>query len=90
MTTNHTPAPWTTAPCSHGGLILRRGSGLTDHEQPFLQIMPEADALLIAAAPDLLSAAKALLGGGFDREDSERADAFFEMLAQAVAKAEGN
>lgn len=49
---SHTPGPWGLKPCSHGGLILLR-DGIT---QSHLQIAPEADARLIAAAPDLLAA----------------------------------
>jgi hypothetical protein len=58
---NHTPGPWTTEPCSNGGLILRRGGGLEEHRQPFLQVLPEADARLIAAAPEMLATLKRLL-----------------------------
>jgi len=61
--TKHTPGPWTLAPCSHGGLILRRGpSDLKNrHPQSSLQIVPEADAHLIAAAPELYAALEDLL-----------------------------
>lgn len=46
---------------------------------------PEAE----GNADALLLAAKAVLNGPFEREDSEFADALFEELRQAVAAAEG-
>lgn len=59
----HTPGPWKLHPCSNGGLLLRRGDqmGRNTHIQSSLQILPEADAHLIAAAPELLEAAKTVL-----------------------------
>lgn len=54
----HTKGPWELAPCSNGGFILRRGDthGKNKHPQSHLQIVPEGDARLIAAAPYLLDA----------------------------------
>lgn len=78
----HTPGPWTLGPCSHGGLLLQRGmmqSGRFVHPQHSLQIVPEADAYLIAAAPDMLEALK-LIACGADGPMTARA---------AIAKAEG-
>lgn len=53
----HTPGPWTLKPCSNGGMILVRGDGTAQgHVQSHLQIVPNEDARLIAAAPDMLAA----------------------------------
>jgi hypothetical protein len=61
----HTPGPWRLEPCSHGGKILRRGDEdaplMARHPQGGLQIVPEADAHLIAAAPELLEALREAL-----------------------------
>lgn len=51
----HTPGTWKTSPCSSGGLYVFRGK-LGD-PQYSVQIYPEQDAYLFAAAPDLLRAA---------------------------------
>lgn len=83
----HTPGPWTLAPCSHGGLILRRGDaiGRDTHIQSSLQILPEADAHLIAAAPDLLQACKVAFVALAAPEWGEVQD----QIRAAIAKAEG-
>jgi hypothetical protein len=52
----HTPGPWHTSPCSHGGLIVIR-EGIS---QSHVQIVPEADARLFAAAPALADALREL------------------------------
>lgn len=99
---SHTPGPWRLEPCSHGGLILRRGDDngplMSRHPQGGLQIVPEADARLIAAAPDLLEAcrfvAKWLCD---DRPIGERESRGFNpkfvkannAVLAAIAKAEG-
>jgi hypothetical protein len=54
---SHTPGPWHTSPCSHGGLIVIR-DGIS---QSHIQIVPEEDARLIAAAPALADALRDLL-----------------------------
>lgn len=56
----HTPGPWRTLPCPHGGLIVVRGAA-GGHMQSHVQIVPEADARLFAAAPELLEACKDVL-----------------------------
>lgn len=101
----HTPAPWTLQPCSHGGQLLRRGAftdGRMTHPQPSLQIVPDADAHLIAAAPDLLEALRELrinanrlcdrqLGGTYEddcRRSLKAAEAAIDK-ALGLAKAEG-
>jgi hypothetical protein len=58
--TEHTPGPWTVVPCSYGGMLLQRGEKelRNRHPQGSLQIVPEADAQLMAASPDLLEALK--------------------------------
>ena len=53
----HTPGPWRTQPCPAGGLVLLRGDG---HTQQPLQVVPAADAELMADAPALLDALEAL------------------------------
>ena len=53
-----TPRPWVLLDCSHGGKLLVR-----EHNAPqsHLQIVPTADAYLIAAAPALRDALYELL-----------------------------
>jgi|SRR5271157_2821578 len=46
----HTPGPWTLLDCANGGKIVRRDEAYQN------QIVPTADAYLIASAPDLLEA----------------------------------
>lgn len=62
----HTKGPWTLKPCSNGGMLLIRGDEKASiserHIQSHLQILPSEDAYLIAAAPDLLAALKAIAG----------------------------
>lgn len=80
----HTPGPWTLAPCSHGGAILRRGTEERgNHPQTHLQIVPIEDARLIASAPDLLIALRALLASHPDSPMAEQA-------RRVIAKAEGS
>ena len=57
MPATHTPAPWTVTD-QHSDYVMsvvRRGNGMSD-----LQTGSEADAALIAAAPDLLAALKGM------------------------------
>lgn len=72
MSAEHTPGPW----------------GIDDPLSPARHEEAEANARLIAAAPDLLAACKALLDvslqGGAQARYQARADAI-----EAIAKAEG-
>ena len=64
QTAKHTPGPWRVSPCSNGGLILIRADGKHGaHPQTHLQILPEEDAKLIAAAPELLEALRNCVDG---------------------------
>lgn len=49
---------------------------LTAHERKLLGVLA-----------DLVRASEAVLDGGFEREDTERTDALFECLGQAVDEA---
>ena len=82
-TASHTPGPWTLEQCSHGGLILVRG-GYT-HPQPMLQIVPKADARLIAAAPEMLAALQAVLSEWREGYGLKCVD----QVRTAIAKAAG-
>ena len=59
----YTPGPWMLQDCSNGGMILLRPPlpGQKHAVQSHLQILPQADARLIAAAPELLEACKEML-----------------------------
>ena len=52
MNMQHTPAPWTLDPCASGWMLISNGQDIT--AKPF--DARDADARLIAAAPDLLAA----------------------------------
>jgi hypothetical protein len=77
----HTPGPWTLDKAAGGWLLLSNGSDVTT--EPF--DCADADARLIAAAPELLDALRYLL------ENAEAAGWSEMMLSgarAAVAKAE--
>ncbi len=80
----HTPKPWTLQKSSQGALILCR-PGIT---QDFLQIHPEADAYLIAAAPDLLSALEDYVALDESTPGAE-AEPVFAQARAAIDKAKG-
>lgn len=86
MTSKFTPGPWETDKGSvHGWTVY--GPAVDEYADPgelavIAEGMREGDAHLIAAAPDLLLAVKALLHG----DDAKKARALAEA---AVARAEG-
>jgi hypothetical protein len=89
---SHTPGPWALQECSHGGAILIRGQ-YGEHHQSHLQIVPVADARLIAAAPELLEALRYVVKVR-KLECSTHADGFDDICAYckiraAIAKATG-
>ncbi|WP_434706882.1 hypothetical protein J3Q07_08190 [Pseudomonas sp. D4-18] len=60
-TQKHTPAPWTVREVSHSNVPGQRAFAIDfneDQEQVVDWVYEEADAKLIAASPDLLSAAQ--------------------------------
>jgi hypothetical protein len=98
MTTKHTPGPWAVRPDKRGPCIvgmdpdypgLPRYVGILDSAWDD----KEANARLIASAPELLEAARMglqalaiLESNGLDTEQDEKDKAFIQ---QAIAKAEG-
>jgi hypothetical protein len=80
MANEHTKGPWGLLPCSHGGLILTRDGCRQSH----VQIIPEADARLMAAAPDLLAACTDLLQSAVCCKPS-----LIDAIERAVIKATG-
>lgn len=90
---NHTPAPWTVREVTHSNVPGQRAFAIDfneDQEQVVDWVYEEADAKLIAAAPDLLSIA--LRWAALDRQwhpdryESEKAELLRDTKA-AVAKA---
>ncbi len=88
----HTPGPWELHETSSGGAIVSRG------QVQSLQVVPVADARLIAAAPDLLESSADLLGWierqlvptYSDRKPiPENLEAAILKTKAAIAKAEG-
>ncbi|RBB97509.1 hypothetical protein C3E97_027725 [Pseudomonas sp. MWU12-2115] len=90
----HTPAPWTVREISHSNVPGQRAFAIDfndDQEQVVDWVYEEADAKLIAAAPDLLSIAKrwAALDAQWhpDRYESEKAELLRDtraIIAQAT------
>ena len=97
MTTKHTPGPWTTYNPSTAQLYysLRITSETDGHDVAAL--IPngknaerwEANARLIAAAPDLLAALDEMLGDAETMNAPYRNDAICERARAAIAKATG-
>ena len=89
----HTPGPWTTRECTHGGLLVQRGqieAGRFTHPQHSLQIVPVEDALLIAAAPELLAALKLIVRThAISCEGEDCGIGGIDLAVAAIAKAEG-
>lgn len=94
MTDQHTPGPWTFAehPEGRAGVRLPRGPMIARCEAMFGRPHVsgsewEANALLIAAAPDLLAAARAMVDA--TERDQHFIGVEHDALVAAIAKAEG-
>lgn len=88
---SHTPGPWIHAPLSDA-IITPRGVAVAEPPDGYDEEQWQADAALIAAAPDLLDALKALrknvdvdLSGYWTESTSN----FMQQADAAIAKAEG-
>ncbi len=90
----HTPGPWHVNPRRLGtveatdefgtDVIATMGGGTSGH--------PVANAVLIAAAPDMLNAleqAGAYVGTALGTEDDEEAQQLFDVIYSAIRKAKG-
>ncbi len=80
MSEQHTPGPWHAKPSMHGKKYKYVQIG-KDESYTTLEVLP-ADARLIAAAPDLLEALRAVVSVA-DRKTVE-----FDKAHAAIAKAE--
>jgi hypothetical protein len=85
-----TPGPWTTSPCSNGGRLVHRGDPLDRHKHvQTIQVLPEADAYLIAAAPELHEAlleAIAIIEGRPRRSPYVAVDHWRAVIARAEGR----
>lgn len=83
----HTPGPWALDPCASGWTLIANGQDITS--EPFDAC--DADARLIAAAPELLEALQALVGeadlGELDHDDETRE--LIERARDAIERATG-
>lgn len=89
MNTTHTPGPWTLGDESNplvfspaAGAYVAQVLAYTDGDTGTLRAGVDADARLIAAAPDLLAALQTLQNMGLGREA-------FAICKAAIAKATG-
>lgn len=91
----HTSGPWEVVPNSSGGMTLIRGNNVDRrlrHPQTHLQIVPDEDAMLIAASPELLAVAQAVVSwyensGSTDPDrKSVGSDDLWHMAKKAIAK----
>ena len=57
---SHTPGPWSVTKASNGGKLVKRGVN-PDLSVQSLQVFPDADAHLMAAAPELIASVSELL-----------------------------
>jgi hypothetical protein len=91
----HTPGPWSVQDyfdeftvLAHGNKDRQYVANITKGAEVYFQRQSEANAQLIAAAPELLEAAKELLS--FISLDTENRRDAIAALANAIAKAEGS
>lgn len=100
--TKHTPGPWKAVNrqyhsrlgiCDDWGVVSERGDDLLElfgndgYDEP-REIPAEANAHLIAAAPNMLEALQYVVGNGFLPEGGDERSALSRCRA-AIAKAEG-
>ena len=85
MMEKHTPGPWQVDVPPEGGVVVcdEEGAVLLRFEDYDEEVLDE-DALLVAAAPELLSACKALI-----ERFGMMSDGCIKMGGEAIAKAEG-
>lgn len=80
----HTPGPWTLDPGANGWSLINNGQDVT--AEPF--DCSEADARLIAAAPEMLAALRRFLTAEREQSEGIRSQAA-AMARVAIAQAEG-
>lgn len=96
----YTPGPWSVEGTDQNGQFQVYGHGnliaVTAHECVMPDEIQEANATLVAAAPELLEALKAFMSlgvgqykTGFSTTDKE-VDAIFDQGAKTLAKAKGH
>ncbi len=85
----HTPAPWTAAPISSDTISIKAGEYFIGEAYDMTRSAENrANAQLIAAAPDLLAALRALQDtGAFDRATGPRHGAAISEARRAIRKA---
>lgn len=93
METKHTPGPWDVDECRYGFAVYARKSGdavvkTEDVEGRYGAIDNEADARLIAAAPELLEALTEIVAAA-DGDGWKQLDPSFAAARAAIAKARG-
>jgi len=84
----HTPGPWVATHANGNDFIVKAGdievvAGCGCYGSPYMRGNPDADARLIAAAPDLLAALHGVL------RVADRATDEFDAARAAIAKATG-
>jgi hypothetical protein len=88
----HTPGPWKVSEVEDGGEIISRGvkgpNGRGINTGCDIEMFSEADARLIAAAPELLEAARAAIVAIMIPTTVDRSEVVVR-LGNAVAKADG-
>jgi len=82
----HTPGPWVATHANGNDFIVKAGdievvAGCGCYGSPYMRGNPDADARLIAAAPDLLEALQGVL------RVADRATDEFDAARAAIAKA---
>ncbi|MGK0556132.1 hypothetical protein [Bordetella bronchiseptica] len=99
MTTRHTPGPWARDIGSGFGCDVRAENGRKvaatwginngDPHRPAYRAECDANARLIAAAPELLEALETLVADFADYPASERPCHAFDLARAVIAKAKG-
>ena len=91
ITSKHTPGPWRLSPADDTVVIDATGSEVAaidgDYNQPEAWPLMEANARLIAAAPDMLAALEAIMGERWS--PGGRSEHVSDLARAAIAKARG-